>query len=116
MSKYVYKKVVRCQVDLSKLEISNLNELKNKFDSLFNQNQINYFIIAPVKENNYLDYIITELPINNCQEFGTSRYLTTAEIKKYIPIFSKIYPNVQNQDLRMVEFCQNNCNQTQLYF
>ncbi len=58
MSDYRYMRVIRCKVDMDKIEVSSLWDLEDKFPELFDIRLSNYFEKAPVEEESYLDYVL----------------------------------------------------------
>lgn len=115
MSDYNHERVIRCKVDLKKLEIEDIFDLEDLYPNLFGCGTINQFNVAPVEEMEYIDYVLYN-EYDNAGEFGTSRYLTGAELEKYLPIFKQIISNVTADDLRAVDFCWYNCCEAPLYF
>lgn len=116
MSDYRYMRVIRCKVDMDKIEVSSLWDLEDKFPELFDIRLSNYFEKAPVEEENYLDYVLESKGSYNGGAWGKSRYLTDNEAVKYLALFSQIYPDIKKEDLRAVEFCWYDCSEAPLYF
>lgn len=58
MSDYRYMRVIRCKVDMDKIEVSSLWDLEDKFPDLFDMNFSRHFEKAPVEEESYLDYVL----------------------------------------------------------
>ena len=114
MSDYEHEKVIRCKVDLKKLGISDIYDLEDMYPNLFGYG-IEKFQIAPVDQLEYIDYVLFN-EYDDSYDFGYARYLTKKELEKYFPIFQQIIPNVQENDLRAVEFCWYNCSEAPLYF
>lgn len=115
MSDYYHERVIRCKIDLKKLGIESIFQMEDFYPNLFGYGSINKFNIAPVEEQEYIDYVL----YNECDdvgEFGSARYLTEPEQEKYLPIFKQIIPNVKADDLRAVDFCWYNCSEAPLYF
>ena len=115
MSDYQHQKVIRCKIDLKKLGISDIYDLEDMYPDLFGCDSIKKFNIAPVEEMEYIDYVLFS-EYDDSSDFGHSRYLTKKELEKYLPIFQQIIPNVQENNLRAVEFCWYNCSEAPLYF
>lgn len=116
MSDYRYMRVIRCKVDMDKIEVSSLWDLEDKFPELFDIRLSNYFEKAPVEEESYLDYVLESKGSYNGGAWGKSRYLTDNEAVKYLALFSQIYPDIKKEDLRAVEFCWYDCSEAPLYF
>lgn len=116
MSDYRYMRVIRCKVDMNKIGISSLWDLEDKFPELFDIRLSNYFEKAPVEEKNYLDYVLKSEISYDGGDWGKSRYLTDNEAAKYLPLFKQIYPDVEEKDLRAVEYCWYDCSEAPLYF
>ena len=116
MSDYRHMRVIRCKVDMNKIEVSSLWDLENKFPELFDIRLSNYFEKAPVEEENYLDYILKSEISYDGGDWGKARYLTDNEAAKYLPLFKQIYPDVKEKDLRAVEYCWYDCSEAPLYF
>lgn len=116
MSDYRYMRVIRCKVDMNKIGVSSIWDLEDKFPELFDISQSNYFEKAPVEEENYLDYVLESKVSYDDGDWGKSRYLTDNETAKYLPLFQQIYPDVEEKDLRAVEFCWYDCSEAPLYF
>lgn len=53
---------------------------------------------------------------DDAADFGRSRFLTKKEQEKYVPIFSKIIPELDSSKLKYVEFCYYNCCNCQDYY
>ena len=116
MSDYRHMRVIRCKVDMNKIEVSSLWDLEDKFPELFDIRLSNYFEKAPVEEENYLDYVLKSEISYDGGDWGKVRYLTDNETAKYLPLFKQIYPDVEEKDLRAVEFCWYDCSEAPLYF
>ena len=116
MSDYRYMRVIRCKVDMDKIEVSSLWDLEDKFPDLFDMSLPRYFEKAPVEEENYLDYVLKSEVSYDGGDWGKSRYLTDNETAKYLPLFKQIYPDVEEKDLRAVEYCWYDCSEAPLYF
>ena len=115
MSDYRYMRVIRCKVDMNKIKVSSIWDLEDKFPDLFDISLPRYFEKAPVEEENYLDYVL-ESKVSYGEDWGKSRYLSNDETVKYLPLFQQIYPDVEEKDLRAVEFCWYDCSEAPLYF
>lgn len=116
MSSYRHTKLIRCKVNMDKIEVSSLWELEEKFPDLFDMSTPNHFEIAPTEEEGYLDYVLKEKFSYGSDEWGKARYLTDNETNKYLPLFEKIYPAVKREDLRAVEFCWYDGCEAPLYY
>lgn len=97
MSDYRYMRVIRCKVDMDKIEVSSLWDLEDKFPELFDIRLSNYFEKAPVEEESYLDYVLKSEISYDGGDWGKSRYLTDNETAKYLPLFQQIYPDVEEK-------------------
>ena len=62
-----------------------------------------HFAVSPTIRG-FIDYVLSE---RICEEesYGKTRGLTQAERKKYTPAFRKLFPEVDMNDVRFVEFC-----------
>lgn len=116
MSDYRYMRVIRCKVDMNKIGVSSIWDLEDKFHDLFDMSLPRYFEKAPVEEENYLDYVLKPEVSYDGGDWGKSRYLTDNETAKYLPLFKQIYPDVEEKDLRAVEYCWYDCSEAPLYF
>lgn len=116
MSDYRHMRVIRCKVDMNKIGVSSLWDLEDKFPELFDIRKSNYFEKSPVEEENYLDYVLKSEISYDGGDWGKVRYLTDNETAKYLPLFKQIYPDVEEKDLRAVEYCWYDCSEAPLYF
>ena len=119
MSTYVRVKALR--IPLEKLHWDFVDELddweydlKEKFPGLFEYGTEGKFQLAPT-ESAFVDFVL-EREWDADGEYGKTRSLTEREKAKYLPEFQKIAPNVNMDDVRLVEFCWYNCCEAPDYY
>lgn len=88
--------------------------LESDFPTLFSYATEYMFQIAPTEEN-YIDYVL-EYEYDADGEYGKTRALYDNEKKKYLPIFQQIDPDVNIDNVRLVEFCWYNCCEAPDYY
>ena len=120
MSTYVREKVLR--VPLEKLNLSFTEEemddlgwsIEKRFPDLFDYAEEGKFQLAPT-ESNFIDFVL-EYEYDAAGEYGKTRALTDKEKEKYHPVFQKVDPSVNMDDVRVVEFCwYNGCEAPDYY-
>ena len=62
-----------------------------------------HFSVAPTVRP-FIDYVLKER-VTDDMSFGRTRALTPAERRKYAPAFRKLFPTVNMDDVRYVDFC-----------
>jgi hypothetical protein len=112
MSDYVREKVLR--VPCEKYGIKS-RELEEKFGGLFGYRKNGMFQCSPT-ETDYIDFVIeSEYGADFC-EFGKQRVLLESEKARFAPIFRQIIPDIDMNDVRLVEFCWDNCCEAPDYY
>ncbi len=120
MSTYVREKVLR--IPLEKLNIKFTEEeeddlgwaVENRFPDIFDYGAEGKFQLAPT-ESNFIDFVL-EKEWDADGEYGKIRSLTENEKSKYLPKFQQIDPDVNMDDVRLVEFCwYNGCEAPDYY-
>ena len=110
MSSYVREKVLR--VPLKNYNI-NIEELENNPKCSYGE--VNKFQIAPT-ESKFFDFVIEhEYDVCN-DDFGRTRALTNSEKEKYKLLFEEMIPNINMNDVRLVEYCWYNCTEAPDYY
>lgn len=56
-------------------------------------------------EREYLDYVLSEKVVTAPDYFTEHRDLTDAEQKKYLPVFRRLFPDLEAAAVRYVHFC-----------
>ena len=118
MSDYCKQKVLR--VPLDKYNFVCAEEYK---DYLKDRNMLEYlqygevdaFQIAPT-ERLFLDLVLEYNYGGECNEYGKTRALSDKEKFKYNTVFKTMLPNVNMNDVRLVEFCWYNCSEAPDYY
>lgn len=131
MSCYEYQKILRIpfdkldiseltnQLDLALVEKNGLDySLENNFTELFKYKEVGYFQFAWVdSDEDYIDYILDSKFDPSVQgDYGRSRNLTENEKKKYLLKFQELDPNVDMDDVRLVEYCWYNGTEAPDYY
>lgn len=120
MSTYVREKVLR--IPLDKLGISFTEEeeddlgwaIENRFPDIFGYADVGRFQLAPTYTS-FVDYVL-EYEYDANGEYGKTRSLTDREKAKYLPKFQQICPDVNMDNVRLVEFCwYNGCEAPDYY-
>lgn len=128
MSTYVREKVLR--IPMERLNMSAIKNtlaanhedyeddfcfyLESDFPTLFSYATEHMFQIAPTEES-YIDYVL-EYEYDADGEYGKTRALSDNEKAKYLPIFQQIDPDVNMDNVRLVEFCWYNCCEAPDYY
>lgn len=68
-----------------------------------------YFEITGTDGPTYLDYILESDWGTDVGEFAKSRALSQKEKEKYLGTFQQLIPNINMDDVRLVEYCWYNC-------
>lgn len=79
------------------------------------EKEVGKFEVAPTVTT-YLDYCLECDNDADCGEWGRSRALTEREKAKYEPIFREVIPNIDMNDVRLVEFCWYDCSEAPDYY
>lgn len=101
MSEYCKRKVLR--VPCEKYGIDPWEVESGKFE------------VAPTVTP-YLDYCLKFDNDSDSGEWGRSRKLTDGEKAKYEPVFREVIPNIDMNDVRLVEFCWYDCSEAPDYY
>lgn len=110
MSDYCREKVLRYPVNEDPWDI------EERFTSLFKSHrELPTFQVAPT-ESNFIDYILESDYGYDCGDWGRNRALSENEKVKYLPIFQQIFPNINMDEVRLVEYCWYNCTEAPNYY
>lgn len=119
MSTYVREKVLR--IPVQKLNWDFLDELDDteydlaeRFPGLFEYGTKKMFSVAPTEEF-YIDYVL-ETEYDADGEFGKVRSLYESEKNKYADKFKQLSPDVNMDDVKLVEFCWYNATEAPDYY
>lgn len=119
MSTYVREKVLR--IPVQKLNWDFLDELDDteydlaeRFPGLFEYGTEKMFSVAPTEEF-YIDYVL-ETEYDADGEFGKVRSLYESEKNKYTDKFKQLSPDVNMDDVKLVEFCWYNATEAPDYY
>lgn len=119
MSTYVREKVLR--IPVQKLNWDFLDELDDteydlaeRFPGLFRYGTEKMFSVAPTEEF-YIDYVL-EREYDAAGEFGKVRPLYESEKNKYADKFKQLSPDVNMDDVKLVEFCWYNATEAPDYY
>ena len=130
MSTYVREKVLRIpmeRIDMSYIKsvvaqkYPNENHeddfdwyLESALPDVFDYATVGKFQTSPT-ETPFFDYVL-DYEYAADGEYGKTRALYESEKAKYLPVFQKIDPNVDMNDVRLVEFCwYNGCEADDYY-
>lgn len=69
-----------------------------------------YFQLAPVS-GVFFDYVLFSDYGADCGEFTKHRALYDTEKAKYLPVFQQVFPNINMDHVRLVEYCWYNCSE-----
>lgn len=130
MSDYEKNKVLRLPIDKIDMEVfckeieQRYFELQGKvinakddlawyveeaFPDLFGYQDKGKFTIAPTYPRGFIDYVLDSTWGDDCGDWGKVRELYPTEKTKYLPVFQKILPRLENlDDVRLVEYCYYN--------
>ena len=110
MSDYCREKVLRYPVEESPWDI------EEKFPNLFTAHKkLPSFDTAPT-DGNFIDYKLEHTYGVDCGDWGRNRELYQEEKDKYRPIFEQIFPNIDMNKVRLVEYCWYNCCEAPDYY
>lgn len=131
MSTYVREKVLRIPMD--KIDFSFITRqmqmkypdddlsddltyyLETTFPSLFEYGKEKMFQLAPTRSA-FIDYVIEREWDADGGDFGKSRKLYESEKERFKSTFQQIDPNINMDDVRLVEFCWYNCSEARDYY
>ena len=114
MSEYVREKVLR--IPLDKIDLNRFHPRDNDlgyldidYPDIFGYLEEKKFTLSPTRTK-YIDYTIEyDYDSYGCGEFYKSRKLNDREKIRAKEIFDKIDPNINVDDIRLVEFCWYGC-------
>lgn len=112
MSDYHYYKVLRVPTD--KYNLGDLEKFEMEHNDVFGHS-VGYFHIAPTVTL-FLDFILEESYGDRDGDYGKVRDLRPNEKIMYYDIFHMVIPNIQMNDVRLVEFCWYNCCEAPDYY
>lgn len=120
VSTYVREKVLRVPFEKTNIQFTEEEMddrdcvIEKRFPELFKYGTEGKFQLSPT-ESSYVDYVL-EYEWDADGEYGKTRSLTEREKAKYLPVFQQICPNVNMDDVRLVEFCwYNGCEAPDYY-
>lgn len=123
MSDYQRIKVVRYPVtrgELAQIVKSDEDDLgyllEKKFPDLVEYDVPGKFYWGTTYPRTFLDYCVEEEYGADAGEWGKIRELTQNEKRKYGELFRQILPIVNEDDLRVVEYCYYNCSEAPDYY
>lgn len=118
MSTYVREKVLRIpfeKMGLNPDEYDDVGmELEEQFAGLFDYGEVGKFQFAPT-DTWYIDYVL-DYEWDADGEYGKTRALTEREKAAFDSVFRNIYPDVNMDDVRLVEFCWYNGTEAPDYY
>ena len=122
MSDYEREKVLRISIDYidldyikSKVDIDNLWNKENLYELVDKYlSNLDKFEIAPTRDF-FIDYVL-EHDYDNFGDYGKIRSLYESEKEKYLPIFKQLDPNIDMNNVKLVEFCWYNCSEAPSYY
>ena len=122
MSSYVREKVLRVPVDCINLDYikskvntddlcdeEDLYELVDSYLSILDK-----FEISPTYEF-FIDYVL-EYDYEGSGDYGKIRSLYESEKEKYLPVFKQLDPEIDMNNVRLVEFCWYNGTEAPSYY
>ena len=110
MSDYCREKVLRYPVDEDPWDI------EERFTSLFKGcRELPTFQVAPT-ESRFIDYILESDYGCDCGDWGRNRALSENEKEKYKKVFEQIFPSIDMNKVRLVEYCWYNCSEAPDYY
>lgn len=112
MSDYCKEKVLRVPLDKYDLKY---DEFEEKFKAKLGYGDKNKFQLAPTYRA-FLDYVLDYNYGDNSDEWGRTRALTPVEQAKYKEKFAEFIPEIDMNDVRLVEFCWYNCSEAPDYY
>ena len=115
MSDYRKEKVLRIPIEKCGINKHMARALEGNHPDLFNMCADRYFQIAPT-EGDFIDYVLKSEIDDGYGEYGKVRELTFNEKVKYLPVFQQIIPNVNMNDVRLVEYCWYDCSEAPDYY
>lgn len=120
MSTYVREKVLRIPMEKLNIKFTEEEEddlgwaVEKRFPEIFDYGTEGKFQLAPT-ESLFVDFLLDK-EWDADGEYGKTRSLTENEKLKYLPKFQQIDPDVNMDDVRLVEFCWYNCCEAPDYY
>ena len=111
MSDYCHYKVLRVPTD--KYHLGDLEEFEMNHSDVFGHTP-GYFMIAPTVTP-FIDFVL-EHDYDNFGEYGKVRELGSNEKIMYYDVFHMLIPNIQMNDVRLVDFCWYDCCEAPDYY
>ena len=81
-----------------------------------NTKKAGYFELTDTSERDYIDFVLEYSYGDECGDFGKVRHLTSTELAKAVKLFSKLFPNPNPANFRLVDYCYYNCCEPDDYF
>ena len=104
MSDYVKQKVLRVPAEKYGFTGDDFWDLEYLRPDLFKYGKENSFQTAPTSEM-FIDYVLEYEYGAASVDYGKTRALTDREKEKYLPVFQQVIPEIDMDDVRLVEFC-----------
>ncbi|MBR2502716.1 MAG: hypothetical protein IKB62_01180 [Oscillospiraceae bacterium] len=104
MSDYVKQKVLRVPAEKYGFTGDDFWGLEFKRPELFSYGKEKKFQTAPTSEK-FIDYVLEYEYGAASTDYGKTRALTDREKEKYLPVFQQVIPDINMDDVRLVEFC-----------
>lgn len=89
--------------------------IEKEFKELFKYSTPQKFQFSPTCEN-FIDYVLESEHGADAGDWGKVRELYETEKAKYRPVFQQLDPNVDMDNVRLVEFCWYNCCEAPDYY
>ena len=121
MSDYHREKVLRIPMEDMGINPKDYDDISydlwEKFGDIFywGSPRVGKFEVAPTSEW-FIDFVLEENYGDECGDWGKVRLLTEVEQAKYLPVFQKLYPEVDMNKVHLVEFCWYNCSEAPGYY
>ena len=119
MSYYKHEKVLRVPADKYKhyfnLQDDYGHEKEEQWPSLFSYSEVGKFQLAPTEEL-YIDYALESDYDIYSGDWGKVRALYQEEKEEFKPIFQQIIPDINMDDVRLVDFCWYNATEAKGYY
>ena len=122
MSAYVREKVLRIPAECINLDyirnkvntddLWDLEDLYELVDSYLSD--LDKFEISPTEEF-FIDYVL-EYDYEGSGDYGKTRSLYKSEKEKYLPLFKQLDPEIDMNNVRLVEFCWYNGTEAPDYY
>ena len=105
MSDYRHEKVLRYPIDSYDLD---------QIEENISLKILNKFQLAPT-EDLYLDYVL-QSDYDESGDWGKFRDLYDSEKNRYYPIFKEVIPDVNMDNVKLVEYCWYDCSEAPSYY